>query len=79
MARSLASIRYRTNQEVRAGHFIASEKGRMAYEVVRIVSVKNIPLGGRRWRKWSLRCNRHPRSMVPEGAVVHSIKWDKRS
>lgn len=61
----------------RVGHFMRSEKGKVAYEIcaMRIIKQRNPQRGV---TKFVATCTRHPVNDVPEGATVHFFNWHKR-
>lgn len=62
----------------RPGQWLKSAKGRTAYEItaVRSVARRTRGLGG---PVLVLTCARHAPADVPEGAIVHEIRWSPRS
>ncbi len=58
----------------RLGHFLTSPKGRTAYEIAAIND------RGERdgYRLLLLTCCRWEPGEVPEGAIIHTFRWDKR-
>lgn len=77
---SLACLRMTWHHDIAqlaVGHFLASARGRTAFEIctMRRVAVKRPTFGA---TVWALGCERHSRADVPEGATVHTFYWFKR-